>query len=159
MRRSPSPFPSEPRLVTGILNSSHHSRDSPAVVSLFRMAIRVLVVESSDIVRRSTVKTLQREGYDTGSTDDLPSALPLLAAERFDVVLINVSEASRTASPKSMAVLAKSCNVSIVLTSGGATPWSFLDYDGGGHLRYLAKPYSTFDLLTAIHEASVPTER
>ena len=53
--------------------------------------MRLLLIEDEPTLRESVAKKLRRSGYETDDCGDGEAALELLAAERYDLVLLDQS--------------------------------------------------------------------
>ncbi|HEU6437105.1 MAG TPA: response regulator [Nitratidesulfovibrio sp.] len=81
------PLPGQPAVhspMSPLVSSLVHS-DEPAVRSL-----HVLVADDSEVARTIAARLLQRRGHTCATVQDGVEALTRLAAERFDLVLLNV---------------------------------------------------------------------
>jgi two-component system cell cycle sensor histidine kinase/response regulator CckA len=114
---------------------------------------RVMVVDDEALVRQSTRRLLQRQGYDVVEASDGRSALAMLERGDIDVVLLDMTMPDIDGGEVVRRVRARGWQVPIVLSSGyiDATAESALDrslIQGS-----LMKPFSLSELTGAIQKA------
>jgi DNA-binding NtrC family response regulator len=113
---------------------------------------RILLIEDDAAIARLTAILLQQEGYAVEMATGLQEALPLLAADAFDLVIADTERGSRPADLSGLAPL---------MTSAGARPvllfsahrFSTAQIDAAGLSGSIRKPYDVDDLLRTIRLA------
>ena len=111
--------------------------------------IRILLAEDDDVMREYLARALEKAGYSVASVDRGTAAMPLLAAERFDLLLTDIvmpemdgielaQQAARIA--PAMRVMFITGFAAVTLKAGQEMP----------NARVLSKPFHLRDLVLEV---------
>jgi CheY-like chemotaxis protein len=112
---------------------------------------RVLLVEDEPALLRMTTEMLRRQGFDVISAPDPAAALELAAVEQFDVVVTDVVMPKMSGAELADRIAEKFPKTKFVFVSG-YTHEVIDDSRLGPTARFLAKPFSSAELVGAVRE-------
>jgi signal transduction histidine kinase/ActR/RegA family two-component response regulator len=114
---------------------------------------RILVAEDDASVRNSTVRALQRAGYDVVAAEDGPSALARFreVGASFDLLLSDVVMPGMSGSILAKRARALQPDIPVLFMSGYADDDSIREGLASGLVTCLAKPFSAAALCAAVH--------
>ena len=115
---------------------------------------RLLVVDDEEALRRALVRTLSGAGYEVLEAANGARAMELVTAERFDVIVSDLSMPEMDGMTLLMAVRQVDFDVPVVLMTGlpdVATAMQAIEF---GAFQYLAKPIETKRFLEVIGKAA-----
>ncbi len=116
---------------------------------------RVLVVEDEASLRRAYARVLEAAGFEARQAEDGAEAVQALRAERFDVVLSDISMPGMTGIDVLRSAREWDLDVPIILVTGNPTIESAVQAVEHGALRYLIKPVDPADLVQAVRRAAM----
>lgn len=115
--------------------------------------IRILIAEDEEITRENLTHVLSRDGYTVDAAPDGESAVELLRANQYDVVLTDL----RMKQVDGMGVLAAAKGLQpeteVIMLTGFATVETAVQAMEQGAYHYLAKPYKLDELRAIVRKA------
>jgi CheY-like chemotaxis protein len=121
---------------------------------------RILVIDDDDAVRNATRIMLQAHGHDVVAAEDGKSGIEAIAAEPFDVVIVDLFMPNMDGLTTTKAIHARNPSVPIIAVSGfmfnGRCP-EMPNFEPmaleAGAVAAVYKPFRPAELLQAIHKA------
>ena len=113
-------------------------------------AIRILVVDDEDSIRRRCVRLLARKGFDVVGTADGRSALDLLGKRSFDLVIADIRMPGLDGMELLERVKAADPAVEMVMMTGYAAVETAVKAMKAGARDYLTKPFDVEELLRVV---------
>lgn len=114
---------------------------------------RILVIDDTASVRATLVEVLERHGYDAVAADDGVSALRLLEAGEFDLVISDIVMPRLGGFQVLELVHRVDPQVPVLLVTGYATEELALEALGNGAAGFLEKPFRVDPLVAAVRTA------
>lgn len=115
--------------------------------------IKVLVVDDEEPLRRLLKKELARKGFSVEAVSDSASALLLLKARSFDVILLDIVMPGVDGISLMKKMKADPASPSIIVLTGRATVETAVEAMKYGAYDYLTKPYKLEELVIVINRA------
>jgi two-component system cell cycle sensor histidine kinase/response regulator CckA len=136
--------------------SPSRQRKMPSLKEFQGSGERVLVAEDDKGVRRFTKKALEANGYVVFESSNALEALSLFEREKanFHLVLSDVVLPDINGVQFVDQLLARNPDLLVILCSGYANVKSLWPLINERHFRFIKKPYSAYELLRAIKEAT-----
>ncbi|GBE34270.1 transcriptional regulatory protein ZraR [bacterium BMS3Bbin06] len=117
------------------------------------MAIRVLIVDDEEPVRRLLSKELKRKGYETDTAEDGSAALHKIRKTNYDIVLLDIVMPGLDGLALMKKVKADPASPAIIVLTGRATVDTAVEAMKNGAYDYLTKPYKLEELVIIINRA------
>ncbi len=117
------------------------------------MAIRVLIVDDEEPVRRLLSKELKRKGYETDTAEDGSTALHKIRKTNYDIVLLDIVMPELDGLVLMKKVKADPASPAIIVLTGRATVDTAVEAMKNGAYDYLTKPYKLEELVIIINRA------
>ena len=116
-------------------------------------AIRVLVVDDEEPIRRLLKKELSRKGLHTESAEDGNAAIDILRQGTFDIILLDIVMPGIDGISLMKKLKADPQRPAIIVLTGKATVDTAVEAMKSGAYDYLTKPYKIEELILIIHRA------
>ena len=116
-------------------------------------AIRVLVVDDEEPLRRLLRKELARKGFFVEAAPDGKAALGILKENTFDVLLLDIVMPGIDGISLMKKLQADSASPAIIVLTGRATVETAVEAMKNGAYDYLTKPYKLDELVVIVHRA------
>ncbi len=117
-------------------------------------ATSVLVVDDDAQLRRALTRLLTAAGHDVVGAEDGTTAVELIMARRFDVILSDIQMPNMSGVDLLSIVRAYDLDVPVILMTGAPTLETAMEAVSLGALQYLTKPIPNDTLVKAIERAA-----
>jgi len=114
---------------------------------------RILVVDDERSMQEFLEIYLRREGFDVGATGDVDSALAMLEADDYDVVISDLQMPGRTGLDLLQAVKASCPETAVILITAFATTETAIAAMKEGAYDYVTKPFKVDELRLVVEKA------
>ncbi len=125
-------------------------------------AARILIVDDEEQVRGSTVRLLQRLGYDAAGVEDGEAALRHVRTHSTDLVITDMQMPGKSGLELLLELRALDPRLPVIAMSGGDSSKQ-LDLLGSagllGAVAVMLKPYTVDELAIAVRGALAPARR
>jgi DNA-binding NtrC family response regulator len=121
-------------------------------------AIKVLLVDDEVSFTASMQKVLSRRGFDVKVASDGLTALPMIAKEHFDVVVLDIKMPGMDGTQVFTQIKRFSPDIRVILLTGHYSLTEEEDILKKGAFAYLLKPYPVLDLVKVIVSAASDKE-
>lgn len=128
-------------------------RDTPDPLTIRKVSGTVLLVDDDEALVRAAARVLNSRGFDTTTASSAVQALVLLEAERFDVVVSDISMPDMTGVELLRRLRDTDLVVPVVLITGEPAVSTAMEAVEYGAFRYLTKPVSNDDLVGTVDQA------
>ncbi len=115
--------------------------------------LRLLVVEDDSAVRTTITTLLEVEGYQVDAVDSTASALELLRAHNYPIVISDIYLDERTGLDILQAAKEADPNCAVILMTARGTMETVMKATEGGAFDYVAKPFDLDRMLATIKRA------
>jgi EAL domain-containing protein (putative c-di-GMP-specific phosphodiesterase class I) len=124
----------------------------PVSASSVEQPAKILLIDDEAILLRAFSRVLTAVGHTVVSTETAEAALAVIAEERFDAIFLDLCLPGAGGLQALAAIRALDPRVPVVLMTGTPTMETAIEAIGAGAKRYLIKPVTTPQLLTAVQE-------
>ena len=114
--------------------------------------IRILVAEDDDSMRQYLCRALERSGYEVVSVDRGTAALPLIASERFDLLLTDIVMPEMDGIELARRAAELDPDIKIMFITGFAAVALNADSAAPKHAKVLSKPIHLRDLVNEVQK-------
>lgn len=115
--------------------------------------MRILLVEDDAAIVKALTSLLESEGYETASAARQDDAVALVAAERFDLVLLDIALAQGSGFAVCAAVREAAPSTPVIFLTAADDEYSTVAGLDMGAVDYIAKPFRARELLSRIRAA------
>ncbi|WP_162937649.1 PAS domain S-box protein [Indioceanicola profundi] len=110
--------------------------------------LKVLLVEDDDLIRASTCELLADLGHEVADAPSAETAIPLLQAGRFDLLVVDMGLPGMSGTDLARKVRETDPGIAVIFATGDSTAPAI----GGAPAILLRKPYNGADLAAALGE-------
>src|SRR5438105_4204125 len=121
--------------------------------------MKVLVVDDEPAIQRLSVRWLETAGYECRGANSAQEAKDLLAAESFDIAVLDVGLGDESGLTLARLIQKEHPEIVVMMATGQADFSSVSDARLAGALDYLVKPVPGDVLLDAVKRAAAIRER
>ncbi len=115
---------------------------------------RVLIVDDETVFRKNVARVLAQYGIRAAEAADGESALARLAAEAFDVVLLDLKMPGLDGAQTLRRLKAADCPAEVIVLTGHASLDEAVALLKDGAFDYMLKPYESRELLEQVNAAA-----
>ncbi len=113
---------------------------------------KVLVIDDEPIVRISSKRTLEPEGYEVKLADSGKAGIEFLEKESFDLILLDLKMPDMSGIEVLAVVMDRWPGTKVIIVTGYSTVETAVEALRLGAFNHIEKPFTPDSLLTAVNE-------
>ncbi len=114
---------------------------------------KILAIDDEEIVRKSCERILRPAGYDIDTSADGMSALRMIGAKKYDLVLTDLKMPNMDGLEVMAAIKKSLPSAKVIIVTGYSTLDNAVKATLTGAYNYIEKPFSPESLLSVVREA------